>query len=385
MRQIPSESYDYSKIRTNVHILSKVKSSTTRHRVMQKKIGLEEIIKMIKDKDVVLVSYNSWQENHFVSDFVKEIASKSKLKHITHSSLQIDLEMIKKYRDNVGTGFQYIISIGGGGVIDLAKILRSLNNIDFEKKKITDFDSEIIHIAIPTTVGSGSEATYFATYYGSHKESYTHKHNLPKFYCHEPAFIKSLNKDALYHSVLDGMTQAIESIFSRESDSKSIEYSRLSIKGYIESKILTSQNYDSQKLQQASFNAGKAINIAKTNIAHAISYHLTQHHNVPHGYAVFLSLEGLLKLIEDQSLLSKRVAEKKGTLLKLFKTNNLNEIIPLFKYIQNEIGLKEINQHITEIDFLKYFALAKKSSRGSNLDIDLEAISQEKILEYFYD
>ena len=41
--------------------------------------------------------------------------------------------------------------------------------------------------------------------------------------------------------------------------------------------------------------AGKAINITKTNVPHALSYYLTSKFKIGHGYAVFLNLYGLKK------------------------------------------------------------------------------------------
>lgn len=352
---------------------------------MQTKVCSKDILDLTKGKDVVLVSYNSWQDNNVVSDFIDSLSNSSNLRHITHSSLQIELSTIQKYLITIGTNFDYIISIGGGCVIDLAKILRATRSIDIENMKLISYESSIVHIAVPTTVGSGSEATTFATYYGNQKESFSNSDNLPKYFCHEPEFIKTLTDDALYSSVLDGMTQAIESLFSKNANNVSIEYSKESIKGYLESKVFNTRNYNIELLQLASHNAGKAINIAKTNIAHAISYHLTKHHQVPHGRAVFLSLPGLLKIVESASHKSERLRHSVKILLELFEVDTITKVINLFDYVQNINKISKINNIINKDTFISYFKIAKESSRGLNLDIDLADYTQDQIVELFYD
>jgi len=46
---------------------------------------------------------------------------------------------------------------------------------------------------------------------------------------------------------------------------------------------------------RASHLAGKAINVSKTTAPHALSYHLTSKHNIPHGMAVAVTLSSFLK------------------------------------------------------------------------------------------
>jgi alcohol dehydrogenase class IV len=75
-----------------------------------------------------------------------------------------------------------IIAIGGGSVIDTAKLIRFFNaysgnfmGVQFKKEK------ELIpFFALPTTAGTGSEATHFAVVYsGKTKYSVAHKDILP--------------------------------------------------------------------------------------------------------------------------------------------------------------------------------------------------------------
>ena len=70
-----------------------------------------------------------------------------------------------------------IIAIGGGSVIDMAKLIKAFylsagNEMDLATGRVDVKDPSIPLLAIPTTAGSGSEATHFAVVYvGAHKYS----------------------------------------------------------------------------------------------------------------------------------------------------------------------------------------------------------------------
>ena len=78
-----------------------------------------------------------------------------------------------------------IIAVGGGSAIDLVKLVNYFAAINIEpeeylKNKETFNISTLPLLAIPTTAGSGSEATHFATLYiGSKKISVSNRHILP--------------------------------------------------------------------------------------------------------------------------------------------------------------------------------------------------------------
>ena len=149
-------------------------------------------------------------------------------------------------------------------------------------------------VAIPTTSGSGSEATHFAVIYVEQKKfSVTSPYILPKYSIVDPEFTKSLPPENIAISGMDALCQAIESYWSIKSTSKSRSFSEKSIRLILSNLLKGLKNPTEEtrsSMSMASNLAGKAINITKTTAPHAISYALTYFFGIPHGHAVSLTL-----------------------------------------------------------------------------------------------
>jgi alcohol dehydrogenase YqhD (iron-dependent ADH family) len=172
-----------------------------------------------------------------------------------------------------------LLAIGGGSVIDSAKLMLYHGEIVFNNKQ--NF------IVIPTTCGSGSESTSFAVeYIGNNKFSRKAKKLLPSTVIQDPSAVSS----KINPSFIDAVCQSIESYFSVKSTRKSRKTSEAAFKLLVKSVDFDSMIISNrQNAILGSSMSGKAINVAKTNAAHAFSYYLTLKHNVPHGLAVLSS------------------------------------------------------------------------------------------------
>ncbi len=227
----------------------------------------------------ILSDYNVTVFNNFSSD-----------PKITDVKLGVDL--FKKNKVDV------VMAIGGGSVIDMAKLINffSVNKID--KLNFVRLSSDIKKtkplIAIPTTAGSGSEATHFAVVYKKNKKySIAHKYILPDVAIVDADLTKSLSKKQIAISGMDALSQAIESYWSVNSTKESKRYVKKAIK-LILTNLVTAVNKGTKSsrraIAEAAHLAGRAINISKTTAAHAVSYPLTVFHHIPHGHAVALTL-----------------------------------------------------------------------------------------------
>ena len=195
-----------------------------------------------------------------------------------------------------------IIAIGGGSVIDIAKLINIFAVHVSTKKEIYDFvnkSSSVINkglplLAIPTTSGTGSEATHFAVVYIENKKySFAHEYVLPNYAIIDSTLSYSNPKYIKACSALDALSQAIESFWAVGSSEESREYSREAIKLILDSIELAVNENDKKSMDRmaiAANFAGKAINISKTTAAHAISYPITKYLDIPHGHAVALTL-----------------------------------------------------------------------------------------------
>lgn len=179
-----------------------------------------------------------------------------------------------------------IIAIGGGSVIDLGKSI--LYRCIEQGRDLPEF------IAVPTTAGSGSEATQFAVVYEGHKKvSWVNEKLLPTVAVLDPELTYSLSVYQTAVSGMDVLAQAVESWWSRSSSDASKLFASAAIdlwKDYFPDAINDPAEIVREKMQMAAYQAGKAINITRTTGPHALSYYLTAIHGVPHGQAVSLFL-----------------------------------------------------------------------------------------------
>ncbi len=214
------------------------------------------------------------------------------------TDLEKGIELFKK--DN----FDIIVGIGGGSVLDMAKLISVFSNQKSNTKDLIKGIETIEPVktpllAIPTTAGTGAEATHFSVIYIDKKKySVAHPLILPDYIFLSPAFTYSANGYLTACTGLDAFCQAIESVWNVNATVESQNYALDAIKTIWENLPAAVNNNDKKakdKMLYASFNAGRAINITKTTAPHAVSYAFTSYYGIPHGHAVALSLAYFFK------------------------------------------------------------------------------------------
>lgn len=203
-----------------------------------------------------------------------------------------------------------IMAIGGGSAIDVAKCIK-LAALSEEgpaalipplvSKHLPVKGSALPLIAIPTTAGTGSESTHNAVmYFEGTKQTVTNDGILPDFAVLEPSVLSTLPLYQKKCTMMDAFCQGIESWWSVNSTAESRSYS----KNVVE--LITAQwkryifDNDPEAARQIMFAAnfsGRAINIAQTTAAHAMSYKITSLFKLPHGHAVAVCLPEIWKFM----------------------------------------------------------------------------------------
>lgn len=202
---------------------------------------------------------------------------------------------------------ELVIAVGGGSVIDMGKLITVLSAQSHEDY-LSIVNKSIITrkgiplVAIPTTAGSGSEATHFCvTYIQGKKSSLAHPFILPDYAIIDPELTYGSNQLQTAISGMDGLCQAVESFWSVNSTERSRDLATNSISHILDSledAVIYGSREAKQKMAYGAHYAGKAINITKTTAPHALSYTLTSRYSIPHGHAVALLL-GKFFLIND--------------------------------------------------------------------------------------
>lgn len=171
----------------------------------------------------------------------------------------------------------FIVAVGGGSSIDTAKAIKYYSGVDCPI------------MAVPTTSGTGSEATHFAAIYkDGEKQSLADEKLLPEYVLLRGEFLKTLPLYQKKCTMLDALCQAIESWWSKGATQESIRYSREAVNLILVNMESYLRNEDSgnENMLLAANLAGRAINITTTTAAHAMSYKLTTLYGLSHGHAV---------------------------------------------------------------------------------------------------
>jgi alcohol dehydrogenase class IV len=146
-------------------------------------------------------------------------------------------------------------------------------------------------MAMPTTAGTGSEATRYAViYYEGRKQSITSDSIIPETVLLDPSVLKTLPLYQKKATMCDALCHAIESFWSINSTEESKAFSRQAIKDILEHMdgYLNNTEVGRYGMLLAANTAGKAINITQTTAGHAMCYKITSLFGVAHGHAAIL-------------------------------------------------------------------------------------------------
>lgn len=189
-----------------------------------------------------------------------------------------------------------IIAVGGGSAMDVAKCIKLYSNMNREKNYLKQeiFPNDVPLIAVPTTAGTGSEATRYAViYYEDEKQSIADDSCIPSVVLFDTSVLETLPLYQKKATMMDALCHSIESFWSVNSTDESKEYSKEAISIIINNykDYLSGDNSKNEMMLKASHIAGKAINITQTTAGHAMGYKLTSLFKIAHGHAAALCVK----------------------------------------------------------------------------------------------
>ena len=208
--------------------------------------------------------------------------------------------------------FKSVVAFGGGSVIDTAKVLavalsdrlkgRALSELLTQPDLYRNARPCPLYV-MPTTAGTGSEVTPFATVWDHSKHK---KHSLagdvvfPYAALVDPDLTDSLPRDVTMFTGLDAINQAAESIWNKNATPITIELAMRALQLGLSAlpKIIEGRGEGSERehMAECSLLAGLAISQTRTALCHSISYPLTTHFAVPHGLACAFTMSAVLNL-----------------------------------------------------------------------------------------
>jgi alcohol dehydrogenase len=233
-----------------------------------------------------------------------EIVSIIKSKSINYSDLSISGEpsptLIDEYAAKFRKGnIDLVIGIGGGSVIDAGKAISAMipkedsikNYLEGVGDKIHD-GTKIPYIAIPTTSGTGSEATKNAVVSevgpNGFKKSLRHDNLIPNIAIIDPELMISCPPSVSAACGMDAFTQLLEAYVSSKANPMT---DALAISGmkYISTNLLKASSNGALKIEvraamaYGSLLSGIALANAGLGIIHGLASPIGGFFNIPHG------------------------------------------------------------------------------------------------------
>jgi phosphonate metabolism-associated iron-containing alcohol dehydrogenase len=200
---------------------------------------------------------------------------------------------------------EILVAIGGGSVLDTAKALmvgtadgsfEALIALLATGKAFTPHRIKPL-IAIPTTAGTGSEVTPWATIWdrGAGKKYSLHlRETWAEAALVDPALTVSLPAGATLAAGLDALSHSLESIWNVNANPVSDTHAVTAARAVLATLPALVGDLDNLELRRrmslAALQAGLAFSNTKTALAHSISYDMTLRHGLPHGIACSFTL-----------------------------------------------------------------------------------------------
>lgn len=205
---------------------------------------------------------------------------------------------------------EVLLAIGGGSVIDTAKVLAAARG---EFGRVADYlegragfppEGALPIVAVPTTAGTGSEVTCWATVWQAatgRKHSLTHPSLYPEAALVDPRLTLKAPRGLTVATGLDALSHALESLWNKNSNGVSVALAVAAARELLEALPCLAAALDDlplrERVARGALLAGLAFSNTKTALAHNISYPITLKHGVPHGLACSFTLPRILRAV----------------------------------------------------------------------------------------
>lgn len=332
---------------------------------------IAEVLERLRPDSVLLLHGESFSQHHaarYVHQALKTTEFEAylcpKADYLELTAVEEVVEFCRRRKVDL------VLAVGGGRILDLAKLVALgipeknsvRNHLDGEAFVV----EPIRLVAVPTTAGSGSQATHFAVVFNQRRKySVAHPGILPVARIVDSELLASCPSRLKAVSGLDALCQAVESYWSVKSSSESRGYAEEAIllcRRSLSRSVLSNDAEALADMALAADLAGRAINLSFTTAAHACTYVLTTHYGVDHGHGVAILLARLVVLNGEAAATPERVEDPRGAhfvrermerLQELFEVNNAfefgNVLLELIEHCGLKTHLKELKVDLDEL------------------------------------
>jgi alcohol dehydrogenase class IV len=298
------------------------------------------------------------------------LQSKVTYKIFYHVQSEPNYQDVAELIDRIGDcKADYIVAVGGGSVLDVAKLVGVLKGAKYTIKDLLEHPElatkQVKSILIPTTCGTGSEATLNAIVGVPEKGLKVGIVNdalIPDVAILDPNFVKNLPQKQLAASAVDALCHSVECFTSNKANAFSNTFAgegaRL-IFHNIREAYADPTNLEARcNLLFGSFDGGVAITSSGTTAVHALSYPLGGEFHIPHGVANAILFEKVMTVnkpdIENElAQLADIVYPEKSQLSVSEKADFIiKEISDIVKKVEIPTDLSSFGVTMDNLDFL---------------------------------
>lgn len=198
-----------------------------------------------------------------------------------------------------------VLGVGGGSTLDTAKalIIGTASGTFAELLQLLSQGGTFVPartkslIAIPTTSGTGSEVTSYATIWDStrmKKYSLQLRETWAEAAIVDPELTLSLPPKVTLHSGLDALSHCLEAVWNVNSNPVSDTFAIAAAREILTTLPQLMRNPGDiglrTRMAWAALGAGLAFSNTRTALAHSISYEMTLRYGLPHGLACSFTL-----------------------------------------------------------------------------------------------
>lgn len=270
--------------------------------------------------------------------------------------------------------FDYVLAIGGGSVIDVAKILATRMEND---ERIENFigGGKVKHkmkklIAVPTTHGTGSEVTKYAVVKCKDTKRTVVSENIyPSVAIIDEKMTLGLPKDLTIYTSIDALCHNIEAYLTEICDSLTDVVCESGIGFFFDGveDAITDSIAGRKRMMLSSVLGGVAITNVQTSIIHALSHVLGGVHDVPHGLANAMFLQAFLKFYAGDEKF-KRLEKKTGI-----------DIASDIEKLYEKYGLRRLSDFVDKNEAIRIAERAFENKRL--IEVGRKPVTEENLKE----
>lgn len=327
---------------------------------------------------------------------------------ISYQHVSIDGEPSPEMVDDAVNAYataniEVVLGIGGGSAMDAAKAIAGLLRV---KHSVMDFlegvgpelpypGPAVPLIAVPTTAGTGSEATKNSVLSkqgdAGFKKSFRDDKLVAEVASVDPDLLSTCPRDVIAANGMDALTQLIESYVSIKAnvfnDALGISGLRAARDGLV--RLYQSEGADAQareRMAYASLISG--INLAQTGLGsvHGLASPLGAFYPVPHGVvcgtlvaaATEMNINAMFEREPDNAAIKRYARVSEVLLQRRFKSTDeaLDKLVELLQQWTYDLQLEKLSNYGLKSSALDHVV---EHSRGSSMNTNPIVLTDEEI------